>query len=139
MYRQKTTDNFGTVKYSIKYQDDLTDVYPTLDERTTYCDTLDGIMRGNVCEYRKEFIEEFMYDDVETRGGLTNLAGVTTNESTTSIKTDYQFNFQENMSVYDNNGSLMGKISTKPRVKPIKTKGNRRREEKLYMWYLDLG
>ena len=31
MYRQRTTDNFGSVKYSVKYQDDLTNEYATLE------------------------------------------------------------------------------------------------------------
>lgn len=134
MRRQRTTSNYGTVVKTIRIEEDLTEEYPTLEERTAYCDTLDGKMLGNVCNYENKQVDEFQFDYKYKRGQILDIAGVSSTASDTVILTDYQeFNFQENDDIYLSNGNKLGKIQDKPEIRPIKQKGNRRREP-YFMW-----
>lgn len=136
MRRQQTTKNFGTVEKVTKYEDDLTEEYPTLDERTTYCDTLDGKMKGNVCHYAKKHTEEFMFDFVQRRGQILEINGVSSTANSTIIKTDAEIEFQKNDTIYFANSSY-SKIESYE-TKPINDKNNRRSEYIRKMWYLTL-
>jgi hypothetical protein len=138
MKRQRTISNHATVERVVRYEDDLEEVYPTLAERTTYCDTLDGKMNGNVCTYHKKFTNEFSFDFVYRQGQILEINGVSTNASNTRIKTDYDYDFKENDTIYLSNGSKLGKIEGTPETRYLNQKNNRRSSYIPRVWYINV-
>lgn len=137
MRRQRTTSNYGMVVTVNRLEEDLTEVYPTIEDRTAYCDTLNGKMRGNVCEYVTEDNHNFMFDYVQKKGQILEISGVSTTSSDTIIKTDFDgYDFKKNDDVWNEYGVKIGKIKDYEK-KPIHQKGNRRRQP-YHLWFITL-